>query len=240
MGQFSWLDCKTKEQVLDNVPRKVYLLIPAAFGGGHIEEDCYDGYGRFGGQDVYELVLEFNKDREQIEKIIRLHKEGKWRGRFDSNTDEQLDRYSRGLLKAGDNVAPDSSDSLVPFEPRELGIVLACYDEDNARLKYPIKITHDPDAVYEDCEPSLSDPDQGWLIVEDDTDFDEADDDEARYDAWRENLLWDALANHYGHHVEIVKYGSDENDPSDVCLECTDCNEVILDAEIYTLCARED
>lgn len=25
-----------------------------------------------------------------------------------------------------------------------------------------------------------------------------------------------------------------------VCLECEDCGEVVLDAEIYTLCARED
>ena len=41
MGQFSWLDCKTGEQVLDNVRRKVYVLVPKEFGGGHIEENCY-------------------------------------------------------------------------------------------------------------------------------------------------------------------------------------------------------
>lgn len=28
--------------------------------------------------------------------------------------------------------------------------------------------------------------------------------------------------------------------PADICLECEDCGEVVLDAEIYTLCARED
>lgn len=57
MGQFSWLDCKTGEQVLDNVERKVYLLVPKEFGGGHIEEDCYDGYGNFG-WDVVNIVYE--------------------------------------------------------------------------------------------------------------------------------------------------------------------------------------
>lgn len=54
-----------------------------------------------------------------------------------------------------------------------------------------------------------------------------------------ENLLWDILKNHYGHHVEIAIYG-DINNPDNVCLEDMDTNEVILDAELYTIVARED
>lgn len=54
-----------------------------------------------------------------------------------------------------------------------------------------------------------------------------------------DNVLWDLLLAHRGHKVSIVTYG-DSDDPADVCLECEDCGEVILDAEIYTLCARED
>lgn len=52
-------------------------------------------------------------------------------------------------------------------------------------------------------------------------------------------LLWDILKDHYGHHVQVSLYG-DIDDPANVCLECEDCGEVILDAEIYTICARED
>ena len=52
-------------------------------------------------------------------------------------------------------------------------------------------------------------------------------------------ILWDALKDHFGHDVKIVCYGHPKA-PADVCLECESCNEVILDAEIYTLCARED
>lgn len=52
-----------------------------------------------------------------------------------------------------------------------------------------------------------------------------------------DNLLWNALLNHRGHKVSIVSYG-DWNDPADVCLECEDCGEVILDAELYTLQTR--
>jgi len=58
-------------------------------------------------------------------------------------------------------------------------------------------------------------------------------------DEYYKTILWRLLENHVGHNVEIVAYG-DKSDPQDVCLECVDCNEVILDAEIYTLCARED
>lgn len=54
-----------------------------------------------------------------------------------------------------------------------------------------------------------------------------------------DKILWDVLKKHIGHNVEIAYYGDKEN-PANVCLECADCNEVILDAEIYTLCARED
>lgn len=51
-------------------------------------------------------------------------------------------------------------------------------------------------------------------------------------------LLWDILKSHRGHKVSIASYG-DWDDPADICLECEDCGEVILDSELYTICARE-
>ena len=53
------------------------------------------------------------------------------------------------------------------------------------------------------------------------------------------NLLWDVLMQHRGHNVSIVSYG-DWNIPDNVCLECKDCNKVILDAETTTICGRKD
>ncbi len=53
------------------------------------------------------------------------------------------------------------------------------------------------------------------------------------------HLLWDILLAHAGHDVTIAVYG-DPNDPIDVALECDDCNEVLLDADLYTLAARSD
>lgn len=126
MGQFSWLDCKDGSQVLDDVWEDVYLLIPKDFGGGHIEEHFYDGYGRFGGRDVYALVAQWNCPDCCI-------------------NEDEADRF--------------------------VGIQIACYDEQNEKLRYPIKITHDPNAVYEDCKPSPNDPHQGWAVEDYDEEY---------------------------------------------------------------------
>ena len=53
------------------------------------------------------------------------------------------------------------------------------------------------------------------------------------------DMLRKALLAHRWHKVSIVSYG-DADDPANVSLECEDCGAVILDAELYTICARED
>ena len=137
MGFFSWLDCVTDEQISCTKPKDVYVLIPKKFGGGHIKESFYDGYGIFGGHDIYELVVDWNKD--YLEEY-RKHKTFKctW-------LQEQ----------------PSVESAFENMEKRDIGISIACYDEDQAKIKYPIKITHDEKATYEDCVYSLSDPNQG-------------------------------------------------------------------------------
>jgi len=157
MGQFSWLDCKTREQVIDGEERNSYVLVPEEFGGGHFEEPWYEGYGCFGGHDVYELVADWNRatldlDASSSKGWCEWHCGSAERARrffddFKANVGDATmrERYGEDYK-------------------RTVGIVIACYDDDNAALKYPIKITHDPEAVYEDCEPSKSDPNQGWRV----------------------------------------------------------------------------
>lgn len=234
MGQFSWLDCKTGEQILDNVARKTYVLVPAEFGGGHIEEDCYDGYGNFGKNDIYELVALWNRDF--IPELLQNKAQGNWHCFIPEEDSERLQEFY-------EHKVPKKENGYI-FELRTIGIYMACYDEDNERLPYPIKITHDKNAIYENCEPSKSDPNQGWKM--DDDDYDDDFDDDYNYRAYYDTkthpenmLLWNILKEHVGHHIEIAIYGDPDN-PSNVCLEDMDTNEVILDAELYTLCARED
>ena len=128
----------------------MYVLIPKEFGGGHIEETCYDGYGNFGGKDIYELVVDWNKDF--IPEVIRLKEAGQWVCGM-CGIKNMRDYYETGKCN---------------WDKRDIGIEMACYDEDNRRLPYPIKITHDKNAVYEECTYSLGDPDQGWDMSEDD------------------------------------------------------------------------
>lgn len=64
-------------------------------------------------------------------------------------------------------------------------------------------------------------------------------DDDVTMDDRFNNLLWNTLLEHKGHRIEIAWYG-DEDNPASVTLEDLDTNTIILDAGIYTLCARED
>lgn len=176
MGQYSWLDCKTQEQVLDNVWRDVYVLVPEEFGGGHIHETCYDGYGRFGGYDIYDLVADWNrgvltkdfefpqaKERAEFVKKIQA-KDPSYTEKIDFTLGDK--RWAEDYLDLSQTRKDVETLHDIPW--RCIGIALACYDSDNAALPYPIKITHDPDAVYEQCSPSVSDPNQGWSTDEED------------------------------------------------------------------------
>jgi len=66
MGFFSWL---TNERVsISNSSSSkgalpVYMYLP---DGTVIFEDCYDGYGVFGGLDFYDLVAKYNLPKEQL------------------------------------------------------------------------------------------------------------------------------------------------------------------------------
>lgn len=148
MGQFSWIYSDTNKQVVDNREADTYLLVPEPFQGKYgraIYESCYDGYGRFGRYDVYDLIVEWNK--EMIPEIIEKILAGEWECSVGEIELENLRKYF------------DGEDTSIPV--RELGIIFACYNEDNFRLKYPIKITS-KEMDYALAKPSKSDPEQGW------------------------------------------------------------------------------
>lgn len=143
MGQFSWLDCQDQRQILDNVRKDVYALIPKEFGGGHIHEKCYDGYGHFGGRDMYSLVADWNREylSKNPEYVIKT-------------TGEKVSNFAWYQNYANLNLLLKEVRELLGEHYRDIGINIACYDKDNENLLYPIKITHDKNAVYEKCLPS--------------------------------------------------------------------------------------
>lgn len=174
MGQFSWLYCDSGKQMIDNKLKDSYLLVPKAFGGGRIIERCYNGYGRMGGHDVYDLVADWNREWVKQNPDYVTYRGDKlsdyaW---YPFYTDLSLSREEVLEKWEGTN---DSR--LFGYEWRIIGIDLACYDEDNANIKYPIKIAEYDLSTYESCEPSNSDPNQGWEIEDDEDDYWDEDDD---------------------------------------------------------------
>lgn len=147
MGQFSRIYSDTKKQVVDGKRADTYLLVPPEFQETYskaIYEPCYDGYGHYGGYDIYELVALWNK--EMIPEIVEKIKNGEWYSGSERDIPNLQDFYE---------------DAEIDCELRWIGIIMACYDEDNRRLKYPIKITTKV-MEYSDVAPSRSDPHQGW------------------------------------------------------------------------------
>lgn len=164
--------------------------------GKAIYENCYDGYGNFGKYDVYELVALWNRENLPNEtRVLHLPKVEEYGGLFDFEKEElrkkgateeeikkadaekqqeycdnAIERYKKALLRSKDfaNNVPDNvmKEKYGRNYLREIGIDIACYDEDNAVLKYPIKITT-KEMEYEEVKPSLSDPNQGWRISDD-------------------------------------------------------------------------
>jgi hypothetical protein len=64
MGFFSWTTADTNESIpsvhSNRSTQTVYLLQPN--GRPPIEEECYEGYGVFGGQDAYEWLARQNAE----------------------------------------------------------------------------------------------------------------------------------------------------------------------------------
>lgn len=48
----------------------------------------------------------------------------------------------------------------------------------------------------------------------------------------RMNYMFERLKNHIGHNIVCVYYG-DKSNPADICIECEDCNQVLISAEDY-------
>ena len=163
MGLFSFLDCVNPEYNFKFTGYDDgYLLIPKEVipvihefldvaapmyefdEGDNTLWGIYDGYGRFGGIDVYEFLAFcnlYNASAAEKERIIRI------------------------IYK--DKPIPGEDDIILGYSPdseraRDIGIELF-FSVGNKKLKYPLKITHCNDVCYEDVTGySEDDPYQGY------------------------------------------------------------------------------
>lgn len=161
MGQYSWMYADTKNRVSLKIFGAAYVPFP---DGTVIYERSYGGYGMFMGQDIYELVAEWNRNNiseENIRKPVRK----------EYGSGEQADIYYQNAVKRYEfkcrrlrdfvNGNPEMEKTYGDDWKRNIGIDIACYDEDNAGLKFPIKICKKRPNSYETVPASNSDPEQG-------------------------------------------------------------------------------
>ena len=150
MGSFTWLkadkNISLNEQANICYGEKIKVLIPKEFGGGYIEGEYLD-YGLVeetdGNQyDLYELVAIWNSP-ELKNKLAEL-----------GYQNVNLKAVSKkGLL-----------DNRISSIIRSYGITISCYDEDQAKIKFPLKLVDKKTQItYEGCKYfSIGDPNQGF------------------------------------------------------------------------------
>ena len=134
MGCFSWKFADKNNKRRLKIDGAAYVLCP---DGTILYEQFYNGYGDFAGKDIYDLAADWNREylSQNPEFIIkscgRMVSSFKW---YLYYADLKLSPKEIEKRLREDGIWYDST------EYRDIGISIACYDEDNAALPYPIKI----------------------------------------------------------------------------------------------------
>lgn len=155
MGCFSWMfaDKANRKPLLIGKP--AYVITPDS---NNIYESHYAGYGGFDGNDIYELVVDWNRDF--IGQIFN--------DRCISFLHFSATEYAEAIMLGDDFAFSFLKKHLNPENwylkdwKREVGILIACYDSDNATLPFPIKIAASDKYAYSDLPASKGDPGQGF------------------------------------------------------------------------------
>lgn len=165
MGYFTWTDGKKEPRT--NKYGEYHRADLIAHGGydgfckvvcpdnTEIIEPYYQGYGRFGGKDIFDLVVDWNK--EHLKDIFQRleNKNPKFWGKEFANLaaayqEDDADRFQKEL---------DALSAQFPIMEKEwkrhIGITIGNDYEDNKELPYPIKITSKKwHVAYDNLVPS--------------------------------------------------------------------------------------
>lgn len=175
MGFFSWVTSDTNESIPNTHScRKtfpVYVLIPTEFGGGMIEEPSYEGYGDFGGRDIYDLVADWNRASIDADALIRPDRGDYARDQYgDVAYDRAMERHRRNCSMFADFAGGADDASMISkygedFR-RTIGLLISFSDTYAAPVKFSIKIVKNPVLAYEGVSPSKICPFQGYFFPE--------------------------------------------------------------------------
>lgn len=154
MGYFTWTDARREPKLLktgdyskrDKIPYGGFAKIVCP-DDTEIEESCYEGYGEFGPYNIYELVVDWNKEhlKEIFEKLAQ--KNPKHWGcdlkplaeAYQSDDMEAVDTEIYNILSLGSQTPVYSPDFNTKWK-QAIGIAIVC--DNNEDLPFPIKITN--------------------------------------------------------------------------------------------------
>ena len=162
MGCFSWMFADRNNKKNLKIDHKGYLLTPE---NRTLKAYPYEGYGEFEGYDAYDLVAIWNRMylSKHPEYVIPQHE--RFGGKI---SDKPWYKYYADMSltekEMMDKIRNDekAKKSLIFAELRCIGIEIACYDDQNAALPYPIKIVSKRGIKYNEVPASESDPNQGF------------------------------------------------------------------------------
>lgn len=176
MGFFSWKSCDDKRSIPNNFSGKpmkpVYLLQPN--GLPSIQEIMYEGYGRFNGIDAYEWLAQMNfgdaslrnvainadcgnyYEDESALYICSMHLKADQLQKVLRNNKKQIIEFYHYESKLPNGLTPN------------LCVAQKLWEVKTIALKYPIKLSFNPNARYEDHSASLSCEYQGFFYPDED------------------------------------------------------------------------
>lgn len=185
MGCFSWMFADTNNQKSLREGSRAYLVLP---DGALLYESHYECYGEFAGQDVFDLVADWNREllSQNPNFLVKQHGQIKdpaapggyrpvphkkisdflWYAAYADLTKSraEVEEAWREAIKATLEKDPNAEVSRY-CEYRGIGIDLAAYDDQNAALPFPIKVVRNgnvaPLSALQELPASQSDPDQG-------------------------------------------------------------------------------
>lgn len=167
MGSFSWYASDTKRAIRSENPFPVYALRPNA---EPLLELDYGGYGKFGGQDIHELVADWNREYLskhpdfEIPQRRKIWDETRKSHVFvDTTPVREFYWYPlyADLTQSRKDIEKELKKMMPYWDYREIGIDIAGDDKRNSILPYPIKLVETP-VPYPAAAASKSDPGQGW------------------------------------------------------------------------------
>lgn len=90
MGLFSWITADTNRSIAcSGSSRRTFTVHMTAPDGRQWREDNYEGYGEFGGKDIYELIAELNGEVDREDGISMV---------FENNPSGDFDTTEGNLI----------------------------------------------------------------------------------------------------------------------------------------------